>query len=343
MNILSAYQNRVFLADGERFAPYIQKALARPCPSAADVRAAHREWMTLAATAAERAVQGTGRDCPTEEGHAAMNVIADMNGGKTMMEAPKAIRAVKQKIGIIPVMGPIDQRTSPELEKSGGTPCDFIGAAFDALLQNPAIGAIVLRMDTPGGSVSGIEELASKIVKARGQKPIYAHVDSMAASAGYWLASAADMIVCTPGGEVGSVGVFIAHVDQSAALEQDGLSVTLIHAGKNKVEFSPYAPLSDDAKAELQGRVNDIYSRFTGALSSNLNVPIAKVRSDFGEGRTVSAQKALSLGMVHRVLSWDDFISKLMGGASQPANSSKASAADVARIGIGRARRERAG
>ena len=87
---------------------------------------------------------------------------------------------------------------------------EAFGAAFDRAAADSSIGAIVLNIDSPGGSVYGVEELADKIYKARGTKPVYAVANSLAASAAYWIGSAASQLYVTPSGEVGSIGVLAA-------------------------------------------------------------------------------------------------------------------------------------
>jgi len=120
--------------------------------------------------------------------------------------AAKAVRAAKGRIGVIPVYGPVDQRYTSQIEKAGGTPLEYVSAAFDTLMADPAITAIVLDVDSPGGSSYGVEELSDKIFAGRGAKKIYAVANSMACSAAYWIASAAEVLCCTPGGDVGVQG-----------------------------------------------------------------------------------------------------------------------------------------
>jgi len=95
---------------------------------------------------------------------------------------------------------------------------------------------VVLDVDSPGGYVGGIRELTDKIYNARGAKPIIAVANHMLASAALWIASAADEVVASPSSEIGSVGVFAGHADYSKAYEEEGIKITLIHAGKYKVE-----------------------------------------------------------------------------------------------------------
>ncbi len=341
-NLLTAYQNKIFLADGERFAPFVTKALARPCPSAADVRAAHREWMTLAQTAGERAVQGTGQTDVAELEYEYL----DSTGTTARTEAPKAIRATKGKVGIIPIMGPVDQRMSSELEKAGGTPLTFVSAALDSLLGNASVGCIVLQFNSPGGSVDGVQELSDRIYAARQQKPIYAIADSLAASASLWLATSATMFVSTPGGgggTVGSHGVYVMHIDRTAAAEMEGAKVTTVYAGRHKTEFSPYSELTPEARVEMQARVDDIYDSFTSALARNRGTSVDDVRKNYGQGRVLTAQRALQVGMIDRILTMNQLMDKLTGGVVEAGGNGRAAASvDIARISISKARRERA-
>jgi len=217
-------------------------------------------------------------------------------------------------VAVIPVFGTIMQRASMMSEMSGGTSTERIAAAFGQAMNDPAVGSIVLQIDSPGGGVYGVAELADTIYKARGQKPIVAVADSMAASAAYWIAASADEIVVTPSGEVGSIGVFAAHEDVSRMLEAEGVTINLISAGKYKTEGNPFEPLGEEARAAIQARVEDYYSMFTSAVAKGRGVKVSDVRGGFGEGRVVGAQQAVKLGMADRVDTIDATVRRLMGG-----------------------------
>src|SRR5207302_11309430 len=122
------------------------------------------------------------------------------------------------------------------------------GQEFDAAIADPNVSAVVLDTDCPGGSAAGTPELASKIRAARGKKPIIAVANALMASAAYWIASAADEIVATPSADVGSVGGYQAHLDQSQALEKEGLKVTFIQEPALKTAGNPYEPLRSAAR-----------------------------------------------------------------------------------------------
>lgn len=221
-------------------------------------------------------------------------------------------------VAVLPLFGTLVPRANLMTETSGGTSAERFGAAFRAALDDPSVGAIVLDVDSPGGSVSGIEELASDIYRARGTKPITAVANHLAASAAYWVATAADELVVTPSAEVGAIGVFAAHEDLSRAYDMAGVKTTLISAGKYKVEGSPYEPLGDEARAAIQTRVDEYYNMFVRAVARQRGVKTEAVRSGFGEGRVVGARQALELGMADRIGTLAETITRLARSTTGP-------------------------
>lgn len=220
--------------------------------------------------------------------------------------------AIQGDIAVMPINGTIWGRGGGFLfELFGLTSAEQFGRQFMAAVNDARIGAIVFDVNSPGGSVTGVDELSKMIYDARGSKPIVAVANHLMASAAYWIGTAADELVVTPSGEVGSIGVFAAHQDVSAAMEKEGVKTTLISAGKYKTEGNPFEPLTDEAHASIQARVDDYYSMFTKAVARNRGVNVADVRGGFGEGRVVGAQQAVSLGMADRVATLDDVISGL--------------------------------
>lgn len=224
-------------------------------------------------------------------------------------------------IAVVPVYGSIGQRMNMMQAMSGGTSTEALKGALRQAMADPDISAIVMDMDTPGGGVYGVAELGAVIAEAvkAGDKPVIAQVNSLAASAGYWLASQATEIVVTPAGEVGSIGVYTVHEDVSAAAEQAGVKHTIVKAGKYKAEGSRFEPLADDARAALQKRVDEYYGMFVKAVAqgrtraTGARVTEATVRNGYGEGRVVGADEAVALGMADRVGTLDDTLSRLAG------------------------------
>jgi signal peptide peptidase SppA len=220
--------------------------------------------------------------------------------------------ATQQNIAYLPLYGMIDQHNSWVLEMFGGTSTEVFGQMFDNAMADISVGAILIDVDSPGGSVYGVQELSDKIYNARGKKHITAVVNSMMASAAYWIGSAADEIIMTPSGEAGSIGVIAMHFDQTEYEEKAGVKTTIIKAGKYKAEGNPHEPLSADAKWYFQQRVDDYYSAFVGAVARNRGVSVGKVLSDFGQGRMFGAAGAKSAGLIDGINTTEDTFKRLV-------------------------------
>jgi signal peptide peptidase SppA len=213
-------------------------------------------------------------------------------------------------VGILQVFGVLSQRMNLIGRASGGTSTEQLTSEFRALRDDPQVRAIVMAFDTPGGSTYGIEELGTEIRAARAVKPIAAVASSVAASAGFWLFAQAGSRYVTPGGDVGSVGVFTVHEDMSGYLAKRGIKPTLIAAGPHKAEDNPFNPLSDEARAALQTRVNGSYDRFLSDLATAYAIPVTQVAETFGGGRLMTAREALAAGMVEEIATLDAVIAR---------------------------------
>ncbi len=227
-------------------------------------------------------------------------------------------RASKQgNVAVIPVHGVVSQRMNMLQEFSGGVSTELLTAQINEAVADSSVKAIVLDIDSPGGSVYGVSEVSDVIYAAREQKHITAVANSLAASAAYWIGSAASEFVVTPGGDVGSIGVYTAHQDVSALEENMGVKTTLISAGKHKVTGNPYEPLSEEALGQIQSSVDDYYDMFTSAVAKHRGVSVSDVKNGYGEGRVLGAKEALKAGMVDRVATFDEVINKLGGDMSR--------------------------
>ena len=217
---------------------------------------------------------------------------------------------------VIGLRGLLAHRAAAFDDVSGpqGTSMERFGARFRAALADDSVGSIVLDVDSPGGAADGITEMGDEIFAARGEKPIVAVANTMAASAGYWLASQADEVVATPSALVGSIGVFAAHEDLSERLKMLGVNITLVSAGRFKVEGNPFEPLDDDGRAAIQTLVDTVYRDFVGAVARGRGVKAKEVRAGFGEGRVLMADAARAEGMVDRVETLDATLQRLQRG-----------------------------
>jgi len=218
-------------------------------------------------------------------------------------------------VAVMPVYGVLMQRMDMMMEMSGGTSVEALTKHFRSLMNDPSVGTIILDVDSPGGGVYGIQEFADEVFRARGEKRIVAVANSMAASAAYWIASAASELIVTPGGEVGSIGVYMLHEDWSGAYEMAGVKPTLIKYGDNKAEGIDVMPLTDSAAAHFQDRVNQYGDAFETAVAKYRGVGKATVRKEFGQGMVFGAQDAVRLKMADRVATLDQTIARFVGKA----------------------------
>lgn len=244
---------------------------------------------------------------------ASPEVLASVRADAQAVEARRADttqRAGGGAVAVLPFYGVCVQRTSAvdDVSGSGLMSMQRFSASFRAALADDSVGAIVIDMDSPGGSVFGVQELGNEIYNARNQKRVVTVANSLAASAAYWIGSQASEFYITPGGEAGSIGVFAAHSDYSQALQKEGVNTTLVSAGKYKVEGNPYGPLSDEARAHMQTRIDTYYGAFTRAVARGRNVDVATVRDSMGQGRVFGAQDAKAANMVDGLMTLDDVI-----------------------------------
>lgn len=222
-----------------------------------------------------------------------------------------------RSLAIIPIQGTLAAR-------GYGVAMDRLRNSIRSAANNPDVAAIVLDIDSPGGTVAGTPETAATIREAAKMKKVVAVSNTLAASAAFWLASQASEFVVTPSGDVGSVGVLSMHLDLSKALGDLGVAVTLIHAGKYKVEGNPFEPLGEDARANVQARVDEAHTAFVKDVALGRGISQTRVREEFGQGRVVGASQAISAGMADRVATMSDVIAGLTARRVAPRRSALA-------------------
>jgi len=241
--------------------------------------------------------------------------LFQVNTDRLIRDTRKQMAAASTGTGIavLPLYGVVTQRGNmvDDISGPGSTSTQQFTSVLRQMLTDDTVGQILIDIDSPGGSVYGVSELASEIVKARTQKPVIAVANSLAASAAYWIGCSASEFYVTPGGEVGSIGVWQAHFDYSKALEEEGVKPTLISAGKFKVEGNPYVPLDEQAQAFMQSRVDDYYNAFVEAVAVGRGVSISDVRDGMGEGRMLGADAALAMNMVDGISTFDEVLAKM--------------------------------
>lgn len=206
--------------------------------------------------------------------------------------------AFSNGVAIIPVAGTL-------INRFGGswgnyiTGYNFIRRQHSAAMMDDDVKLIVHDHNSNGGEAAGCFELSDEIFASRGTKPIIAVVDSNCYSASYALASAADKVIVTPSGGVGSIGVVAMHVDMSKMIEEAGVKITFIHSGDHKVDGNPYEPLSPQVKKDIQKGVDKSRDAFVKLVARNRGLD-EKIVHDT-EARTYRAEDALALGLIDAI------------------------------------------
>lgn len=245
------------------------------------------------------------------------------------MDGPHEGAARVGSVSIVPVYGVIENHSDWMSELFGCTTVEGLRQALAAEINDPAVKAIVLEIDSPGGTVAGITELCAEIRAVRGgAKPIVAVANTCAASAAYWLASQADEVVASPSANVGSVGVYAVHEDDSAMLEMIGVKITLISAGPYKTEGNEFEPLTDAARTDIQGRVDANYGQFLADVAAGRRIPVSDVEANYGGGRLLTAKDARAAGMVDRVETLAQTVARLNRAVGNRASGSMRGAAN---------------
>lgn len=242
-------------------------------------------------------------------------------------------------VAVLPVYGVLTHRAHAKSISTPMTSTEELSAQIRNAVADPGISSIVLDVDSPGGSVFGVQEVADTIFSLRGKKPIVGVANAQAASGAYWILSQADEVVVTPSGAVGSIGAFMVHEDRSEKYVKDGVKRTYVSAGKYKVEGNDTGPLEGDSLAYAQSMVDNFYSAFVRAVAKGRGVSVEAARGpDFGEGRMVLARQAVAGGMANRVATLDEVIAEQVKAARRaPVKAGMSAGLAAARVELLRA------
>ena len=258
-------------------------------------------------------------------------------------EAPNASSQQRQpktydgSVAVVPVLGPLVRRGSFLSRMFGFTSYDDIKANLANALADKSVGRILLVIDSPGGDAVELELVSAAVRDAGRIKPISAFATGMMASAAYSIGASVgpgNVTAAARSTQVGSVGAVMLHGDYSAALATEGLKITTLVSSisPQKAEFSPYAPLSPEARQNAQRQLDAIASQFVTDLVKGRGVSAATIKAEFGKGALLRADEALSKNMIDRIGSVAAAISgsgqsaSRLSGAVQPSGPAAARA-----------------
>lgn len=247
------------------------------------------------------------------------------NAPARQRQAKALTRSVPDDVAVIPVRGVIAKHASQVggASQPAGTSVEQIREQVDAAMADNTKSGILLDVDSPGGSVDGVWGLVEDLRAMRGEKPIVAHVDSLMASAGYAIGSAADEVIANPHAVVGSIGVYSVVHDISRRAQAAGIDVHVVKAGERKGDMVPGAPVTKDQLARAQASVDQHYAWFVDGVAANRGMtPGAATKVATGE--TWFAEGALERGLIDGVGSFAaavDRIHELAGGVEPTAST----------------------
>lgn len=225
-----------------------------------------------------------------------------------MIEGARYAMLTADGVALIPIFGPIFPRANMMTEMSGGVSAAMLASDIRTAQANPDVGAIMLLVDSPGGSPTGINALADQIFAMRRGKRMMAHVTGACASAAYWLASSAHEIVTEKTGLLGCIGVVAAmqkQVEPNAAGE-----MTFEIVSSNAPDKRP-DPTTEEGSAPIRAMLDAIEGQFIDDVARGRGVTATKVKSDFGAGGVKMGADAVAAGMADRVQSYERSYSEL--------------------------------
>ncbi len=197
--------------------------------------------------------------------------------------------AAGEKVGLLRITGPIYD-AKPILEE------------LDKVEESPAVKALVVRLETPGGAVAASQEIYRKLAYLRDEVgvPVVASMGNVAASGGYYVALGADTIVANPGTITGSIGVLMVLPEYYELFDKIGVGYNVIKSGKFKDAGSPYREMTAEERAYLQDFINDGYRQFVEAVAQERGLPLGTVEL-LADGRVFTGRQALESGLVDQI------------------------------------------
>jgi len=173
---------------------------------------------------------------------------------------------------------------------------DFV-EALDELREDASVGAVVVRIESPGGAVAPSQEMYEAIGRLREEKPVIASLGSVAASGGYYVASASDVVVANPGTLTGSIGVILQLTNLEGLMSKVGVEAEIVTAGAQKAMGSPFRPLSDAERAIFQEMADQVHTQFIDAVARGRGLSAEAMRR-VSTGRIFTGEQARALGLV---------------------------------------------
>ena len=236
-------------------------------------------------------------------------------------------------VGVIKISGSLIPGEAGFMRYFGITGYGDIKAAVLEGIADKGAKSLMVYSDSGGGSVAGVEDAEAFIRNASMVKPMNAFSE-FSASAAYWLTSAAGHITAASTSINGSLGVIRVVTEYSKAFEKEGITKTVMRAGRYKALGNPYEPLSEDGKAEIQAKLDDLYQLFMGTVARNRGTTVIIADQVMGQGREFLGKRGLDAGLVDAIGDLEDALTYAKANrtlaARKPANFGASATASVA-------------
>lgn len=219
-------------------------------------------------------------------------------------ERDRLFTPMAEGVAVIRLVGGITKGMS----KFGGTSTIQTRRALRQAVADETIMSILLAIDSPGGQVAGVQELADEVLRTQQSKPVAAYIEDLGASAAYWIASQAGRITANRGAEVGSIGVFAVLEDLSGMAEREGVHVRVVSTGPYKGLGVPGTPVTPALVDMVQQRVDEIGAFFFAAVQTGRNLSTTRL-ANVTDGRSWLATEAQQLGLIDGIESFEEAVS----------------------------------
>lgn len=213
---------------------------------------------------------------------------------------------IRDGVAIIPIEGTIFRYADFFTNYSGGCTVENLARDFKSALDNPKVFAIMFEINSPGGEVTGVSELAEMIFAARGQKPMTARVGGMMCSAALWIGTAAGDVRIDDTARIGSIGVMTAFLDNRKWMDMNGLEDLEFIASQSPHKNAK--PWTDEGKKRIQSRIDALCAVFGEKVAMHRGVEVEKVWKDFGQGDVFVGQEAIAAGLADSFGSYEETI-----------------------------------
>lgn len=222
------------------------------------------------------------------------------DGGNASSEPCVPYEIEAPGVASVKLHGIIGKNLSSMEMECGGCDLECVEDCLECALVDPAVAVVILDIDSPGGTVGGVGEFADKIgqLSAAAGKPVVAYASGQCCSAAYWIACGCAMICASPSSDVGSIGVYMAMVDESENWAKEGYRLVLIKAGDHKADGIAGSKITPEQVAAWQADVDFIYAQFTGAVKAARPSVVDAVM----QGQSFYGERAFAAGLVDKIL-----------------------------------------